>query len=298
MNIVEFQNVTKKYGPKTTINNLSFAIEENKITGIIGRNGAGKTTTLKMVAGHIKQTSGDIVVFGENPFNSLLVSANMIFVHDQMNLPTSLRLTDILKSAEMFYVNWDSELAGRLFRYFSLDPKQTHDKLSKGMKSTFNMIVGLASRCPLTIFDEPTTGMDAAVRSDFYRALLKDYLAHPRTILISSHHLNEIEELLEDILLIKEGQNHLHLSLLELKEMAIGLSGNKEVLQEWMGDREVYYRTRVGLDDVYVVTKNTFTKEDLAKMTDTGVAISAVSPNDLCVYLTSPSTGGIDDVFK
>src|SRR5699024_11425877 len=90
-----------------------------------------------------------------------------------------------------------------LIKYNSHNVRHFYSNYTKGKKSTFNAIVGLASHCALTMFDEPTVGMDAAVRQDFYRALLKDYLAHPRTIIISSHYFNEIEDLLEDVLYIK-----------------------------------------------------------------------------------------------
>ena len=182
----------------------------------------------------MKETTGDVKVFSEHPFNNLNASANTIFIHDQMNLPTSLNLMEILDAAASFYENWDSGLAERLFDYFSLNPLQYFSGLSKGMKSTFTMILGLAARCPLTIFDEPTTGMDAAVRKDFYRALLKDYLANPRTMIISSHHLNEIEDLLEDILLMKDGKELLHLPVADLREWAIGIQGKSSVVNEWI----------------------------------------------------------------
>ena len=134
--------------------------------------------------------------FGEHPFNSLKVSANSIFIDDTMSFSDKLTLKDILKEARRFY----RELGcGHLHSDFSIILAfiRMHDidHLSKGKKSTFNAIIGIASHCPLTIFDEPTTGMDTVVRKDFYRALLKDYIAHPRTILLSSHHLEEIEDL-------------------------------------------------------------------------------------------------------
>ncbi|MDY0410295.1 ATP-binding cassette domain-containing protein [Paracerasibacillus soli] len=110
-----------------------------------------------------------------------------------MSFQSSLTLKELLHQGEVFYENWDMDFAMRLFKYFSFHPDDIHENLSKGKKSTFNMIFGVASRCPLTIFDEPTTGMDAAVRKDFYRVLLRDYIAYPRTIIISSHYLDEIE---------------------------------------------------------------------------------------------------------
>ena len=298
MSVIEGRDLTKAFGTTKALNNLSFKIEENKITGLIGRNGAGKTTLLKIIAGLMKETSGEIKVFSENPYNNLFISANLIFLHDQMNLPTALNLREILEAGASFYENWDSDLANGLFAYFSFNPLQHYNRLSKGMKSTFNMIMGLSARCPLTIFDEPTTGMDAAVRKDFYRALLKDYIANPRTIIISSHHLNEIEDLLEDILLMKDGKELLHMSAADLKEWAIGLQGKTAIVEEWTGNMEVIFRKSMGLDYSYIVVKNDLPEEELQNALLAGMDILPVTSSDLCVYLTSKTNGGIDDVFN
>lgn len=298
MGVIKCRNVSKTYGRMKALDRVTFTIQENVITGVIGRNGAGKTTLLKLLAGFTEASSGDINVFSENPFNSLLVSANSIFVDDQMSVPTTLTLREVLDVARSFYPNWDHELAIRLFDYFSFKPSQRHNGLSKGMKSTFNMIIGLSSRCPLTIFDEPTTGMDAAVRADFYRALMKDYLAHPRTILLSSHHMDEIEDLLEDVLLIKEGTVHFHKSLTQLKEMAIGLTGPKHIVEEWTLDRHVYYMKTIGVDTTYAVVENDFDNGEKQQMKNAGLDLTSVNSSDICVYVTNKTKGGIDDVFE
>lgn len=298
MNVIETNRLTKVYYSKQVLKDLSFTIEKNKITGLIGRNGAGKTTLLKIIAGFLRETSGDLKVFSEHPFNNLKVSANMIFIDDQMNLPTSLNLMEILKTAGSFYENWDMDLAERLFEYFSFHSTQSHASLSKGMKSTFNMILGLAARCPLTIFDEPTTGMDSSVRKDFYRALLKDYLSHPRTIILSSHLLTEVEDLLENILLLKDGEKVLHTSIADLKTYAIGLQGKYDLLNEWIEGKEILHKYEIGSQIAYVVVKNDFTEDALQKVRMSGLIISEVETEDLCVYLTSKTKGGIDDVFN
>jgi ABC-2 type transport system ATP-binding protein len=165
------------------------------------------------------------------------------------------------------------------------------------MKSTFNMIVGLSARCALTMFDEPTTGMDAAVRKDFYRALLKDYIAYPRTILLSSHHLNEIEDLLEDILLIKDGREHLHMPIGELKEWAIGIQGLTEDVNECSKSKEIIYSKNIGLNRTYVVVRNNLSDTEIQHAKAAGLTLTPVSSSDVCVYLTSKTKGGIDDVF-
>src|SRR5690625_3339201 len=151
MNVIECNELTKTYGNVKALDQLSLTIGENKIVGLIGRNGAGKTTLMKILAGYWRETSGEVRVFAERPFNNLAVSANTILIDDQMNFPVSLSLREILEAAEPFYEHWDRKLAFRLLYYFEFNENQIHKKLSKGRKSTFNMIVGLALHSPLTI---------------------------------------------------------------------------------------------------------------------------------------------------
>lgn len=295
MKIIECQELVKRYGNVNALDNITFSIEENTITGLIGRNGAGKTTLLKILAGYWRETSGEVKVFERHPFNDLVVSSNTIFVDDMMSFTSSLTLKEILDEARNFYPNWDHNLAEGLLDYFNFNPKQTHQQLSKGKKSTYNMIVGLAAKCPLTIFDEPTTGMDAAVRKDFYRALIKDYLQSPRTIIISSHHLDEVEDLLEDVFLIHDGKKMLHLPIDELKNYAVMLSGKTSVIMQYLDDKEVIYKKSIGDDNCSVIVRNNFPHENMKRL---GITISPVNSTDLCVYLTSQTKGGIDDVFN
>ncbi|MEK4487416.1 ABC transporter ATP-binding protein [Psychrobacillus sp. FSL H8-0484] len=292
---IECKNLKKRYMRKNALEDITFQLEDQKITGLIGRNGAGKTTLLKILAGFIKESSGVVKVFSNKPFNDLTVSANSILVDDQMSFPDSLTLAEILQTAPSFYSKWDAELAKRLFDYFHLDSKQQHSKLSKGSQATFNMIFGLATRCELTMFDEPTNGMDEAVRTDFYRALLKEYLAHPRSILISSHHLAEIEHLLEDILLIHKGKVVFHKSLDEVKEYAVGIQGPSEIVEKWTTDEEILHSKQLEDQRRYVVVK---ANPSLEKVRTEGVTVHSISASDVCMYVTSDRKGGIDDVFK
>lgn len=297
MNTIECTGLTKVYGKIKALDDLSVNIEENKITGLIGRNGAGKTTFLKIIAGFLSPTAGEINVFSEKPFNSIKVSANMIFIDDRMTFPAALTNSDILDTAASFYPNFDLGLAKDLMHYFGLNPHQYPTRLSKGMKSIFLASLGISARCPLTILDEPTIGMDAAVRKDFYRALLKDYVAHPRTIIISSHYLGEIEDLIEDVLLIKDGKKCLHLPITDLTELAVGFRGKSNIVKEFTSGKEVFHQEKLGGDSLYLVVKNDFSGEKLQKARMSGIEVSGVTPEDICVYLTAKAKGGIDDVF-
>lgn len=296
MNVVEINDVTKILGRRKALDHLNLTIKGNTMTGLIGKNGAGKTTLMKILSGYWFETTGSVKVFSRRPFNDLFVSANVIYVDDQMTFSEALTLKEILNEAGRAYPSWDPVLANRLFDYFSFHPSARHHELSKGKKSTFNVIIGLASRCALTMFDEPTTGMDASVRKDFYRALLKDYLAHPRSIIISSHHLEEIDDLVEDIILIDEGKLFFHLSIDELKEYAVAITGGTAALTTLLTDKEIIYQNQIGDHTTYAIVKAEQSLVDKAK--HLGMDLSSITPSDLSIYLTAKHKGGIDDVFK
>lgn len=296
MTVIQCQNVTKTYGSQIILEDLNFSIKKNTLTGIIGRNGVGKTTLMKMIAGFIQESSGTLDVFSEPPFNSLKVSSNTIFTDDLMLFPQNMRLIDILNECERFYFRWDHELALRLLDYFSLHPQLKPRVLSKGKRSTFYAVIGLASRSPLTIFDEPTTGMDAVVRKDFYRALLKDYIAHPRTILLSSHHVEEIEDLLEDVLLIHDQKVLFHDSVTTLQETFVNLTGKEQLLAKHIPRQDIITFKTTGPYVIWTV-KNQFTNDVLETMRKDNIRISSVSANEAYITLTQGNKGGIDNVF-
>jgi len=297
MTVIDCNNVGKTYGTHHVLDKVNFTIKEGVLTGIIGRNGVGKTTLMKMIAGFLRESSGSIQVFGEQPFNNLKVSANTIFIDDAMHFPDSMSLQDILHECQRFYPNWDAELANRLISYFVFHLGGKHRLLSKGKKSTFNAIIGLAAHCALTIFDEPTTGMDSAVRKDFYRALLKDYLAHPRTILVSSHHIEEIEDLLEDILLVHEGTIQFHGPITDLQEMFVTLQGTAELLAIHVQGKNIISQHALGPYSEWTV-ENTFTADEIKHLQAIGISLSPISANDAYIALTTKVQGGIDHVFN
>lgn len=298
MTAVECLNLNKSYKQIAAVQNLSLQIEANKITGLIGRNGAGKTTLLKLMAGYLRPTSGEVRIFSRNPFKDIRAAASFIFIDDQMAFPFSFTLRDILEIMGRFYPAWDKKLAYSLLDYFSLNPVQFHNALSKGTKSTFNSILGLAAHCPLTIFDEPTTGMDSAVRKDFYRALLKDYVALPRSIILSSHLVTEIEDLLEEVVLLKAGTKCLQLDLPACKEYAVSLRGNAESIEKILPLKEIIHQETFGQDSIYIVKKDTLSPEALYGLKKMGINVSPVPVEELYIHLTAKTRGGIDDVFS
>lgn len=297
MNAVECNNLIKAFGKKRAVDSLTARIVENRITGLIGRNGAGKTTFMKLAAGYLRPTGGNISVFGRKPFNSLEVSNSLIFVDDGMSFPQSLTLGGILAEMPRFYRNFDLALAARLLDYYSLDKKQHTAHLSKGLRSTFNAVIGIAARAPLTIFDEPTTGMDAAVRKDFYRALLKEYIAFPRTVIISSHLLGELSGLLEDIMLIDNGQLAAMMTADEAASYGVGLRGGAKAVARIAAGRQALHREEFA-NGVFWAVKGALNAKEAASARELGVEVLPVEADELCIYLTQKDKGGIDDALR
>ncbi|MBK5242301.1 hypothetical protein [Clostridium sp.] len=146
--------------------------------------------------------------------------------------------------------------------------------------------------------DEPTTGMDAAVRKEIYKIMLKDYIENPRSIIISSHHLEELEDILEHILLLKDGTKFLHMPIVEFKEYAISFRGKVEAVKPFIKGRKVLYEEHFGKDSVYLVVETKNFEEDLNDAKVNNIEAKSVSTNDLCIYLTGPKKGGISNVFS
>ncbi|GKX31409.1 ABC transporter [Vallitalea longa] len=291
MAIINCRNLTKKYTNKLALDDVSFSIDENRIIGLIGRNGAGKSTLLKTCAGYIRPTSGDITLWDEPIFNNMNVLSRLIFINEDMRFHHSLKLKDIIKLSKIYYANWDNELATKLFNYFNLDIKLKYAKLSTGMKSQFNFIMGICSRMSLTLFDEPTLGLDAAVRKEFYNILLKDFMDNPRTIIISSHMLHELENLLEEIIIIKNGKFLMQEPIDVIQNYSVSLNGARKVIIPFIESHKTLFENELG-DSITAGIENNLTKKDIYYLNENNVEINKISSEDTCVYLTSNTKEG------
>src|SRR5690554_3628804 len=201
------EGVTKVFEKTTAIDNVSLEIENGKIYGLIGRNGAGKTTLLKLLANQLQPTAG-IIKKGDTLLRySDELTTQICLARETINIKGILNFNarKIFDFASRIYPEWDSDYCHRLIKEFDLDIKKKYIKLSKGMHTLIGLIIGLASRAPLTLFDEPYVGVDPVYRELFYELLISDYENNKRTIIISSHLINELENLFERVLIIDKG---------------------------------------------------------------------------------------------
>src|SRR3954451_3496655 len=236
------RDVTMRFREHTALDGVSLAIEQDTITGLLGRNGAGKTTLLQLLTGHRVPTSGTVEVFGAGPYENDAVLRDIAFIKEGQRYPDAFRVRDALFAASMIFPNWDDDLAQQLVRDFDLPEKRTVKKLSRGMNSAVGIIIGLASRAPLTLFDEPYLGLDAVARQLFYDRLLADYAEHPRTVLLSTHLIEEIADLLEHVLLIDHGRIVLDDDADSLRASAVTVSGARDRVEAFGARHEVLHR--------------------------------------------------------
>ncbi|WP_461205351.1 ATP-binding cassette domain-containing protein [Clostridium sp. DL1XJH146] len=246
MYALECNNLSKKYKNEVVLNNVTIKLEENKIYGLLGRNGAGKTTLLNIVSGQVFNSSGSIKIFGEEHFDNEDVLGKICFVKDKMPSMTNLKVKKILDLGKYFFENWDEDFRKRLIKEFGLDEKKTYNKLSKGMEAMVGIILALASRAPLTIFDESYLGLDAAARKLFYEILLEDYLVNSRTIIFSTHLIDEVSNIFEEIIILHRGELLLQEDMDKISEKSYVITGEADVIGELTNNKNVIKKEELG----------------------------------------------------
>jgi ABC-2 type transport system ATP-binding protein len=283
--VIEVSNLTRHYRGVTAVDDVSFTVEQNAITGLLGRNGAGKTTLMQLLTGQDFATSGDILVFGESPVENAGVLQNLCFIKESQRYPDDFRLEHVLRSAPWFFPNWDADLAERLVTAFRIPAKRRIKKLSRGQVSAIGVVVGIAARAPLTLFDEPYLGLDAVARQLFYDELLADYAEHPRTIVISTHLIDEIGDLLERVLVIDEGRIIINEDADALRSSATTVTGTRAAVDAFVADRDVLHRDGIG--GLATVTVGALSAADRAEAAAGGLELGAVSLQQLVIRRTS-----------
>jgi ABC-2 type transport system ATP-binding protein len=283
--VVEVTGLTKKFGKLTAVDDVSLSLEENTIYGLLGRNGAGKTTMMQLLTGQQFASAGNISVFGESPVENARVLGNVCFIKESQSYPDDFKPKHVFASAPWFFQNWDAAFAERLIADFRLPLNRRIKKLSRGQLSAVGVIVGLASRAPLTFFDEPYLGLDAVARQIFYDRLLEDFGDHPRTIILSTHLIDEVSALLEHVIVIDDGRIIIDQDADTLRGSATTVSGSRSAVDAFVGSRTVLHRE--GLGGLSSVTLEKLGQTDRAAATAAGLELGPVSLQQLIVRKTS-----------
>ncbi len=239
---VEVENLSKQYGSKPVLYDINLRIDEGEIVGLIGPNGAGKSTLLKAIMGLIKY-SGRLSIFDKDPFkNRTELLKSMSYIADVASLPGWMKVSDLLDFVQQTHPKFDITRAKELLNDTPITLDSRVETLSKGMKTRLHLITILAIDTDLLVLDEPTLGLDVLVRRDFQDRLVKDYYTQKRSILITTHQVDEIESILTRVVFIKEGRITLNLKISELKDRYTKLITTENVVFADPGLKPIYQR--------------------------------------------------------
>ena len=253
--LITAKGLTKNYGRFRAVDHVDFQIGPGRVVGLVGPNGAGKSTTLKAILGLIK-FRGELEVFGRNPrIERAEIMHDLSYISDVASLPEWIRVDQLLDLMESTHPSYD--LSKSLNFLARTDIKKTHrvKQLSKGMKTQLHLALVMGINARMLVLDEPTLGLDIIYRSDFYDQLINEYLDQQRSILITTHQIEEIEHILTDIMIINKGKIIINMPIEDIGNHFTQLKTSKDSATEARKLHPVYEKDL--LDEAVMIFENT-----------------------------------------
>ncbi|WP_291650176.1 ABC transporter ATP-binding protein [Clostridium sp.] len=285
MSLIKISNLTKLYEKNKVLDNVSLTIEENKIYGLLGRNGAGKTTLLNIITNRIFPTEGRITIDNEDVIENNKATGKVYFMTEQDLYPPSLKIKDLFKWTKEFYKNFDMDYALKLSKKFGLNVDKKFKELSTGYSSICKIIITLSSGAEILLFDEPVLGLDANHRDMFYKELVANYIDNPKTILLSTHIIEEVSEILEKVIIIKDGKVLGDREVEGLLEEAYLVSGAADKVDNYLeGKKCINIEIIAGFKEATIIGK--LTEVNKKEIGELGLEISKVELQKLFIHLT------------
>ena len=205
--VIHISNLTRRFGARTALSSLSLSLPRGAVYGLVGANGAGKTTLIKHILGLLRAESGSVRVFGLDPVaDPVGVLSRIGYLAEEHDLPGWMRVDELIRYTRAFHPAWDDAYAEELRQRFALDPSARIKDLSKGQKARAGLLVALAYRPELLVLDEPSSGLDPIVRRDILGAVIRTIADEGRTVLFSSHLLEEVEQVADHVTMISRGE--------------------------------------------------------------------------------------------
>jgi ABC-2 type transport system ATP-binding protein len=282
---IDVEDLVLRYGGLTALDRLTFHLDGGKIYGLLGRNGSGKTTLLSVLAAFRKHSAGSVLIDGQPVFENAAVTSQISLTRDTGEAIRIDTVADAVYFAEWLRPDWDAGFAQGLMSTFRLKPKMRVGAMSRGQRSALGIVVGLASRAPLTMFDESHLGMDVPSRYAFYDALLADYMAHPRTIIIATHLIDEASSLFEEVLIVDRGRLVVHEQSEALLSRGTAVTGPAAQVDAFTAGLTVLGTRQLG------PTKSAMVYGDLddsrrRQAVAAGLELGPIAMQDLFVHLT------------
>lgn len=290
MGQVVVSNVSKKYGDTIALDNISLTIEENKIYGLLGRNGAGKTTLLNVINKRIFLNEGTISINNMSLLENENSLRKIYFMTEQTLYPLGMKVKELFSWTEEFYPNFNMEYALELSKKFDLNINKKIKQLSTGYSSICKLVNTMASGAEILMFDEPVLGLDANHRELFYSELMESYIEKPKTIIISTHLIEEVSQLLERVVIIKDGKLIVDKSVEELLKESYCVSGLNKNIDNYIEDKNcISVDKMAAFKSAVIIGENGDAEKIEQKKLE--LEVSKVELQKLFIHLTS--AGGI-----
>ncbi len=243
---ISIRHLDKSYGRLEVLEDLNLDLAPNRVYGLLGPNGAGKTTLMSVICNHTFRSGGSIRIDGEDPAENAPVLARLCFIREDQPYNDAFSVASILSTMPSFYPGWDEDLCRRLVSRFRLPIERPSRKLSRGQKSALAIVISLARRAPYTFLDEPYLGLDPTAREIFYSELLADISEHPRTIIMSTHLIDEAADLMEEVIVLHQGKVVLQADVDEARSSAFVARGLAEDVREFAAGRDTIAEHALG----------------------------------------------------
>lgn len=282
MEQIKIKNVSKRFGKIQALDSISLTLEAGKIYGLLGRNGAGKTTLLNVITNRIFADSGEVLLNGHPVSASDEAGGNIYMMSETNYYPNYLKIADVFKWTKEFYKRFDMDYAMHLCQLFELNEKKKVRELSTGYGSIYKMITALSLDVPFILLDEPVLGLDANHRELFYKTLLANYSENPRTFVLSTHLIEEVAGVIEDVIIIQKGHIIKNEPCEELLKAGYTATGSISAVHRFTEGKDVISADVLGgLKSAHILGK-----PDKSNVPD-GVEITKLDLQKLFIQLTN-----------
>ncbi len=286
MSRITVEHLTKTYGATRALDDVSLTLEPERIYGLLGRNGAGKTTLLNIVTNKIFRTAGDVQLDGQDVTENADAQGRLFSMVEQRLYPDNMRVRDTFRWTVEFYPAFDSAYARGLAEKFKLNTAARVKGLSTGYGSILKLVLALASGAEVLLLDEPVLGLDAGHRDLFYRELLARFAEKPCTIVLSTHLIDEIADLIEEAIVLREGKLICQKPVEELLDGAYMISGPAAAVDAFAQGRPALHGESLGAFRQVTIGERP-TEADRALAREQGLELGKASLQKLFLDLTN-----------
>jgi len=216
--VIEVKSLSRKFGKKQALHGVTLSVERGQVFGLVGENGAGKTTLMQHLLGAYKAQHGEVRVFGIDPtYDPTAVLSRIGYLSEDRDLPAWMRIGELMRYMQAFYPSWDMAYAEQMRDEFGLSTDTKVRNLSRGEKAKAGLLIALAHRPELLLLDEPSSGLDAVARQSILAVVVRSVAEEGRTVVFSSHLLDEVERVADRVAMIHEGRVTLDMPMEDIK---------------------------------------------------------------------------------